>query len=287
MRKKCHILTTALLILALSGCGGAEKAETVEPTPAPPVESGPLLVEELAIEVTRSGQAPTALMAALREMPERLETALAEQEVLVERVSMTAGASPEATAQAVAEGGVDLAFLPAETFAALERPPALLLAGGGKQALICGSTSEYSHNLSARAEWTWEELNRARWGVTEETLPALDLWLADNYRGNTSDDLAAIDIFGDEAALLAAAEELDLLLLTEERTGFPALAETERLYDTVVAASDTALTEEWFTTALAAALAELDSDLFGGGAYERVNNSALNPMRRLLTMKGE
>ena len=45
-------------------------------------------------------------------------------------VTVSVGSSPAAIAQAVSEGGVDLAFLPAEDFAALENAPRLLLTAG-------------------------------------------------------------------------------------------------------------------------------------------------------------
>jgi len=288
MKKSCHILTTVLLCLALTGCRHTEVPAPGPAEPKPPAVETPVTLERLEIEITRDGQEATALMAALREMPEQLREALAEQDVPVERIAMTVGASPEATVRAVLEGGVDLAFLPADTFAALEQPPELLLAGGGGQALICASSSEYGINLSNRENWTWEELDRARWGVTETALRALDLWLSDHYRGNTTEDLFSVTVYETEEALRSAAErgEVDLLALEGEAGDFSVLTATERLYEMVVVAAEAGpLTEPGVASALADALAELDSGLFGGVAYEVTDNAALNPQRRALTIE--
>lgn len=292
MRRIYQILTGVLLLALLAGCGGREKAPEQPVPPAPPAaveEAEWMQIEELEAEVIRGSQSAGELMAALRELPEQLQTALAAQDVQAERITMTAGASPEATAQAVAEGGVDLAFLPAETFAALELPPRLLLAGGAYQGFLCAGATEYGGNLAARSDLTWEELSRARWGVTDALLPTLDLYLADHYRGNTADDLKTIAVFADETALRQAAErgELDLFVTEAPRGEDTLLAETEQLYKVVAVASAEAPRLTKFTQALAAALAELDSELLGGGDYEAVENAALNPMRRLLTIQSE
>ena len=60
----------------------------------------------------------------------------------VETVTVSVGSSPAATAQAVREGGVDLAFFPAEAFAALEQedPPRLILtAGDGEEGAMAAA----------------------------------------------------------------------------------------------------------------------------------------------------
>ena len=287
MRKYYHILTTAMLLLTLTACGTqAEVPSEQGKTPQAP-EAQYSSVQELRLELQREGQDAAAVMSALRTLPEALRTALAEQGIVVEEIAVTVGASPEATAQAVAEGGVNLAFLPAAEFARLEQPPHILLARGGGQALLCAGSTEYGGNLAVRKNWTWEELDRARWAVSEEQLPALNLWLADNYRGNTAVDLSHLTVYETEEALLADAEQADLLVLTAEQEAHPCLAATERLYETVVVAgAEPALQKSGFADALAAALEMLDSDLFGQG-YEAVNNAALHPMRRLMTIQGE
>lgn len=111
------ILAQALL---LASCG-------LRPAGTPPEREGPLRLESLSVEVSRSGLSSDALAQAARELPEVLKGALEAQGVEAETVTVSVGSSPEATAQAVSEGGVDVAFLPREDYDALEEAPRLLL----------------------------------------------------------------------------------------------------------------------------------------------------------------
>ncbi|MCI9578658.1 MAG: hypothetical protein HFF98_07410 [Oscillibacter sp.] len=124
-------LLGVLFLLLLTACGPAEGEESPEPP-----EEGPLALASLSVEVSRGTLSTEELARAVRELPEALRAALADQGVEAETVSVSVGSSPEATAQAVREGGVDAAFLPAEDYAALENPPRLLLtAGDGEGAM--------------------------------------------------------------------------------------------------------------------------------------------------------
>lgn len=124
MKRTLPLLCT-LLLLFLSACGPAER----DTSPEPP-ETGLLRLESLSVEVSRGELSTEDLARAVRELPEALEAALAAQGVEAETINVSVGSSPSLTAQAVSEGGVDLAFLPAEDFAALENPPRLLLTAG-------------------------------------------------------------------------------------------------------------------------------------------------------------
>ena len=142
--KKYLPLLWALLLL-LSACGPAE------PDPEPQ-ETEPLELESLSVEVSRGELTAEELAQAVRELPEALRAALADQGVEAEAVTVSVGSSPAAMAQAVEEGGVDLAFLPMEDFIALgDRPllPRLLLTSGDEEgtrvmAVIVGSGSGVS-----------------------------------------------------------------------------------------------------------------------------------------------
>lgn len=137
-------LLCALLIALLAACAPAE--------PEPPEEEGPVALKSLSVEVSRGGLSAGELARAVRELPEALKAALAEQGVEAETVSVSVGSSPEATAQALREGGVDAAFLPAEDFAALAEPPLLLLtAGEGEPGAMAAAVRPEDETLSGEA----------------------------------------------------------------------------------------------------------------------------------------
>ncbi len=125
MKRYLRPLWALLLAVLLASC----RPDAGE-APVPPEAEEPLRLESLSIEVSRGDASTRDLARTVRELPEALKEALAAQGVEVETVAVSVGSAPAATAQAVSEGGVDLAFLPAEDFAALEAPPPLLLAAG-------------------------------------------------------------------------------------------------------------------------------------------------------------
>ncbi len=273
------------MILLLSGCG--RRAETppepVEPPPETeePGESravspeNPLLLDSLRIEVSRSGLDSGRLMEAARRLPELLRSALADCHIQVDMVQVTIGSSPAATVQALNEGSVDLAVLPAEGFAGQETEAEVLLASGpggedlplwtdcavGFQTAIWAASTDYGLKLAGRAGKegglpAWEELDHARWGLLgPDSLPgrrAVDLYLADNYEGNATADLSHVAVYEDFDRLFQAAAdgEIDVFLADggivefgegdhgEASSGsFFRLGETERFYEMVLAVS--------------------------------------------------
>ncbi len=159
--KKYLALLCALLAVLLCACGPAEPEPEEE-------EKGPIERKSLSVEVSRGDLPAEELSRAVRELPKALKAALAEQGVEAETVTLSVGSSPAATAQAAGEGGVDVAFLPAEDFAALENPPRLLLtAGDGEEGAMAAivrpedevlSGEDFARALAAavnglRAEW--------------------------------------------------------------------------------------------------------------------------------------
>lgn len=229
------------LLMVMSGCG----AQPEEP-PAPE----PVTIETLRVEISKNDQSSQSLLQEVRELPELLKAgfdAIAEETgVEVGEVTVTVGTSPAATAQALAEGSVDLAFLPAadlirsggDAVAVLaeaensglsnagEVPAdwngsehATALVPGVRQAgtfsLVCAAPTDYGAQLSARAEsgqeLTWEELSRARWGVlSQDSLGGwgcLAVWLAENYDGSTVTDLPDVTEYESFEDLLRAAAQ--------------------------------------------------------------------------------
>ena len=237
MKRRMLPLWGLVLALLLSACAPAGEEE---PAP-PPEEAGPLKLESLVLEVPRGDLSAQELARTVRELPEALRKALADRGVEAETVQISVGSSPEATALAAAQGGVDLAILPAGDFAALENPPERLLTAGsfapdlgedpaawdakgvgsglgslGVPLLLCAGPTEYGAALAEKeAPLTWEELAGARWGVLEDT-PAgrrgAALFLPE---GRAVEDLPEAAVYGEAEDLFraAAGEELDLLVL--------------------------------------------------------------------------
>ncbi len=222
---KRYLLPLCALALAvlLASC----RFETAK-EPVPTESEGPLRLESLSVEVSKGSLPAKTLAQTVRELPEALKEALAAHGVDVETVTVSVGSAPAATAQAVGEGGVDLAFLPAADLAALDAPASLILASGpaagedhqpGAPVLICSAPTDPGRAL-AEKDPAWEELSRARWGLLEEDSllgrQAVDLWLSDNY-GKTTAQLERATAYDSYESLLraAAAGEIDLLPLWE------------------------------------------------------------------------
>lgn len=234
--KKVSLLLALALLLTLTACRKKEPETPAPPTPPESVEEEPLRMEELTVEFPRNGLSTQQLADAVKTLPNLLktyfdETGLAE----VERVTVTVGSSPAATAQALKEGNIDLAFLPAEVFAEEGSETALLADArllddgslrAGTRALICAAPTEYGGQLSGRASGgkplSRNELGRARWGVLDSAslggYGCFDLWLADNYQGDRVSGLASVTVYGsyDDLFRAAANGEIDALTIRDD-----------------------------------------------------------------------
>lgn len=235
MRKLAFALAALVLLSGLSACG----RRTVPPSSSSTSE--PLKLEALRLELTRRDDFPaSALMYAVQALPGALKSALADQGVEVGTVEVSVGASPAATAQALDEGGIDLAILPGNSFAEVGGNAVPLLTTyertalpdsgdaadwqsaaetswgdetGGQRMLILAGPSDYGRQLAARAAsgtpLTWEELDRAAWLIdSDEKKDMVSVWLADNYQGNTLSDLSNLsrsDFAGDGGSSLLPA----------------------------------------------------------------------------------
>lgn len=273
--KKLFPLLLALALL-LSGCGRREEtppdpvqdppAGTEEPSEVPSVtDESPLELDILRIEICRSGLGSDRLMEAVRTLPELLRSALADQNIITNAVQVTIGSSPAATVQALNEGTVDIAILPAGGFAGQETEAAVLLASGPQSendhiwregygafrgALYASAASAGGLLDKEGALPAWEELDHLRWGLLgQDSIPgrrAVDLWLADHYEGRTTAELSHAAVYETFDQLLQAAEagEIDLFPLDDITSGdwqgasrFYFLGELETFYDTVAVVS--------------------------------------------------
>lgn len=115
----------AAVCLLLAGCRRAETETPPEPSPPPasvqpeedqPAEKPrPLFLESLSVEVMVDWEDTDRMLGSLDELSRLLDSALEEAGcTLGEPATVTIGTAGGITAQALADGGVDVAFLPAE-----------------------------------------------------------------------------------------------------------------------------------------------------------------------------
>lgn len=297
---KRRVFAAALAALLLTGCGSRGESGSASSQEAP---EEPVVIGPLALELPAGGDADAA-----RAFADSLPEAMAALGVEIGRVELSFSPSPAATAQALAEGGVDLAFLPAEDFLRAGGGLAILADGTpdtsgtlvpGERAEIVTAGTDYGRRLAARTDPSWEELAHARWGVLGQESRAgyrcLDLWLCDNYEDNGIRDLPEVTVYDDWAALLQAAEagDIDALplkpgLRTEELS---LLAETEGIVAQVAAVrEDAALQSRAFALALEAAVSRLPEGqreaLLGAKDFVSLPDGGLNAARRSLAAFG-
>lgn len=311
---KRRVFAAALAALLLTGCGSRGESGSASSQEAP---EEPVVIGTLALELPAGGDAEAA-----RAFADSLLEAMAAFGVEIGRVELSFSPSPAATAQALAEGGVDLAFLPAEDFLRAGGGMAILADGEpltlseqrdadaavdfavstlvpGERAEIVTAGTDYGRRLAARTEPSWEELAHARWGVLGQESRAgyrcLDLWLCDNYEDNGIRDLPEVTVYGDWEALLQAAEagDIDALPLKPGLRGesFPLLAETEGIVTQVAAVrEDEALQGRAFALALEAAVSRLPEgrreSLLGAKNFVSLSDGGLNGTRRSLAALG-
>lgn len=315
--KKLSLLLVLVLLFGLTACG--QKEPVSEEPPAP---EEPLRLESLAVEISKGDLDPQQLSAAVKELPEVLRASFADMDdVEIGQVTVTVGSSASATVQALKEGHVDLAFLPAEE--ALRDGAGVLLADAqkpqsdgdyreaGTSALLCAAATPYGSQLTERSKsgnaLTWDELVKARWGISKAgaAYRCFDLWLAENFDGKRAAELPQVTLYEDDTTLLGAAlaGEVDALALrreswtqAEDAAGADSvsmLAETELLCTQVAAVSPERedLTQARFAAALEQALLRLEEEhpelmaALGAPRFIAAKEEDLASMSRLLALE--
>lgn len=210
MKRLSCLILALMLALTLFGCG--KKKTQPSPTPSdsstvpPAEEAAPLQLDVLNIEFAAEGHDADALLALKSELPAPLIRALDAEGVQVGRVAVTFGTSADATWQALADGGIDIAFLPSAValmseatahIIAVENAPA---APDSEALALCPELADgaiFYENAVALSAEADEALCRA--------LPhALAMLCAD------ADGYAALRLYGTGAYLVSPAPE-DLL----------------------------------------------------------------------------
>ena len=112
MKKGLAVLLALVLTLSLAGCG--KKNDTDTPGDDDAIPETPIKLETLHVEFVKGERDVDDLLALKDTLP--LVAALSERNVEVGSAAVTFGTSAEATAQALADGSVDVAFLPLTAF---------------------------------------------------------------------------------------------------------------------------------------------------------------------------
>lgn len=138
MTKKILVLFLVTFCLILSACAQNQTPPKTDPAPPvtdqtqqtvpPPIETPPAppagneetppvyAPEELTVELVVEWEAADLILSRLGEMSEMLRLALEESGYSVERVTLTLSTAGGFTAEALTQGGIDAAILPAADF---------------------------------------------------------------------------------------------------------------------------------------------------------------------------
>lgn len=218
-------------VLLLTACG----KPTVPEEGSVPDE--PLELEELTLELNQTGRTEDELLVLRRELPRLLTQCLAQQDCVVQNLSVTFGPSEAATVQALQEGHVDMAFLPASLLdtdamtavIACSDSPALrqdssepsewtenaYQAEGpvGQRTLLCAGQSAYGQSLSEKQSPTWLDWSGAIWAVPEKLSPMLEVWFG--QQGHSGDELTHVQVCDsyEQILRLGASGQADVLVL--------------------------------------------------------------------------
>ncbi len=140
MKRRFYLAALAACLL-LAACGKASQPPPRPEEPAPPEErreeEAPSL-GSLTVELVASWEEADRLLESLDQLSGLLGEALAEQGCVLDEVRVTLSTAGGVTADALAEGGVDAAWLPAEDFSACGDKAQAVLAqetGGGVAAV--------------------------------------------------------------------------------------------------------------------------------------------------------
>lgn len=217
-------ITTILAAAMLAGCGSKSASSTTSDEKA----SGSKEIKELKMQFVPSRDAET-IIKQTTDLPELLIKAMKEKGYDIGNVEITVGAGSDynVTGEALASGSVDIAWLPAGTYAQYSDETAVVLTAtrdglsndsedpktwngeankttrvSGEpvtfyRGLIYAGPSEKGKELADKVnkgeKLTWDDLNSAKWAIASTTSSSgyvfPTLWLMKNYDGKTISDL--------------------------------------------------------------------------------------------------
>ncbi|MBN1778349.1 MAG: PhnD/SsuA/transferrin family substrate-binding protein [Clostridiales bacterium] len=242
MSKKLLIILLCVVIIA--GAVVAVILLTAKP------EEKAMAMDKLTLEFVPSKDADV-IITGTKNLPELLKAEMLLQGYDIGEIDITVGTSYEATGEAMAAGSIDVGWLPGGTYALYSdevdviltctrdglsndsTDPATWNGDANKttptdeqvtfyRSLIYATPSEYGKVLAAKANageaLTWEDLDKASWGVMRTSSSAgyiyPTIWLMDNYGGKKLTDLSSVITLSGygEGFAQAAAEAVDIIV---------------------------------------------------------------------------
>ena len=207
--------------------------------------------DKLTLEFVPSKDADV-IIAGTANLPELVQAEMAKLGYDIDEVDITVGTNYDATGEAMSAGTIDLGWLPGGTYALYSDDVDVILTAtrnglsndstnpadwngvenatkkDGPQvtyyrSLIYAAPTEYGKQLAAKVnageKLTWEELDKASWGVQKTSSSAgyiyPTMWLMENYDGKKVSDLSnviPIDSGYGTAFSYAAAEQVDIIV---------------------------------------------------------------------------
>lgn len=234
MKKTLALLLTAALFLSLSVTAFA---------------SDPIKMETLTFQFVPSKEADVIIQGT-KNLPELIKAEMLKHGYDIGSVDITVGSDYNATGEAMAAGAIDVGWLPGGTYAQYSDEVDVILTAtrnglsndstdpktwngeanktlkNGPQvtfyrSLIYATPSAYGKELAAKVnageKLTWEDLDKASWGVLRNTSGAgyiyPTLWLMANYGKKLTDlsTIATLPGYADGFAM-AAAENIDIIV---------------------------------------------------------------------------
>lgn len=209
----------------------------------------PIKMDKLTFEFVPSKEADV-IINGTKNLPELVKAEMLKQGYDISEVDITVGTDYNATGEAMAAGAIDVGWLPGGTYALYSNEVNVVLTAtrnglsndstdaktwngeanktqkNGPQvtfyrALIYATPSAYGKELAnkvnAGEQLTWEDLNKANWGVMRNSSSAgyiyPTLWLMKNYNKKLTDLKSVATLAGyAEGFALAAAETIDIIV---------------------------------------------------------------------------
>jgi phosphonate transport system substrate-binding protein len=255
MNKKLSSLVLAAVML--TGCASGSTAATSSAAAttasgkAAPAESGNKTIDDLTMEFVPSKDADV-IITGTKGLDKLVIDAMKEQGYTIGKVDITVGTNYDATGEGMSSGSIDVGWLPGGTYALYSNETDVVLTAtrkglsndstdpaswnGDKNAtkkidqqvksyrsLIYATPSAYGKELAAKVnageKLTWDDLNKANWGVQKTSSSAgyiyPTMWLENNYDGKKISDLehvTTLDSGYGTAFAQAASEQLDIIV---------------------------------------------------------------------------